>query len=268
MNESILSKVQYYFNQEKSLNNDKLLRLENIINNPQTPFRIIVFGKYNHGKSTFLNSWLKQNLFKTGDTRVTTEVQAHKDEENNIIWVDTPGLDANIKDDEVAIYAIKEADIVLLVHDAVAGELDIKELDFIKESSITAKGKIKLLLTKIDQNEVNIFDIMRLIKNQVDDFNIKIFPVSPIRYQKYIDNQSAIWKAKSGFDALYIEIKGSISNRDLLRKQEAKGLCNDLIQQLDTVKSEVLNDIKSFTQQINTKQDVFNIAVQNILKHF
>lgn len=262
-----LDKVKFFFEKNNNLNNEAFVRLEKITKNQLSPFEIVVFGKYNHGKSTFLNSWLKQDLFKTGDTRVTTETQSYTDKENNIKWTDTPGLGASDQDDDKANEALKEADIVLLVHDSVSGELDKKELDFIKNSSITSKGKIRLLLTKIDQNEENVFNILRVIENQVSNFNIKIFPISPIRYQKYINGGSEIWKERSGFGAIEIEIKEFISNRDLFRNIEVRNLCDELINQLNTVKNETENNIKGLDRQINTKKNDFYHAVENTLKH-
>lgn len=266
MNKSILSSIQNIFDQENNLDLDLFLRFKKIINNPHSPFKIIVFGKYNHGKSTFLNAYLKKNVFKTGDTRVTTEIQSYNDDKNNIIWIDTPGLDATKMDDEVSHNAIKEADIILFIHDALAGELDIQELNFIKNSSGITKKKIKILLTKIDQNGENLSVIHSLIKSQVKIFNIEICPISPIRYQKYIDNQSAVWKEKSGFDALDIEVKKSISNREKLRKQEIQILYNDLVKNLNELKNNTENDIKIINEEIITKQDLFNSALQNLFR--
>ena len=167
MNISNLRKVF----EKNTANHEKLIRLENILNNQKSPFKIVVYGKYNHGKSTFLNAWLnKDELFKTSDKRETTENKDYLDEENNIIWIDTPGLDAHEDDDAKAIEAVKEADIVLLVHDIISGELDDKELKMIESFSKTNKQKLKLLLTKIDQNEDNLLFIINKIENQINHF--------------------------------------------------------------------------------------------------
>ncbi|HMY00844.1 MAG TPA: 50S ribosome-binding GTPase, partial [Agitococcus sp.] len=60
------------------------------------PVRIAVFGKYNHGKSTLLNAVIgKEGVFKASDARETVKNQEFFDKDRNIIWVDTPGLDAD-----------------------------------------------------------------------------------------------------------------------------------------------------------------------------
>jgi small GTP-binding protein len=225
----------------------------------------VVYGKYNHGKSTFLNAWLKQNeLFKTSDKRETVKNQEYIDKVNNIIWIDTPGLDADSQDDAVAQEAVKEADIILLVHDIISGELDKKELHFIEISSTANKQKIQLLLTKIDQNEEQLPKIIKQIESQVSKFKINLFPISPVRYQKYTQSSSEIWKQKSGFNELEIVIQQAISNRELLRKNEIKHLCDDLIQVIAGNKITTNEAIEVGTQQIKIKQNDFNRAAQNI----
>ena len=64
--------------------------------------RIAVFGKYNHGKSTLLNTIIGKDVFKTSDKRETVKNQTHQYQ--NVIWVDTPGLDADVtgQDDKEA----------------------------------------------------------------------------------------------------------------------------------------------------------------------
>lgn len=266
---SILGNTDILFNQENCLNFQNFNRLKNIINTPNSPFKIIVFGKYNHGKSTFLNAWLeKDGLFKTGNTVVTKKIQSHLDEKNNIIWIDTPGLDATEQDDKLANEEIKDADVILLVHDAVSGELDNKELTFIKHSSAATKTKIKLLLTKIDQNEDNISMISNQIQKQIVEFEMDIFLISSGRYQKYLSTNSNIWKEKSGFTLLKQDIDKSIKNREVLRKQEIEKLCDDLIKQLNQEKKGIKSKIDGYAQQIKTKHNEFDRSLENILKNF
>ena len=260
MNKSNLRKVF----EKTPANYEKLIRLENILDNQKSPFKIVVYGKYNHGKSTFLNAWLNQSeLFNTSDKRETVINQEYFDQENNIAWIDTPGLDAHEQDDAEAQEAVKEADIILLVHDIISGELDEKELKMIESFSMTNKQKLKLLLTKIDQNEDNLPLIINNIENQINHFAVKLFPISPIRYQKYSQTSIDKWKQASRFEALQIEIQKSISDRDDLRKQEIMGLCDDLTLALNSKKKAASDIIYSMTQQIETKQNNCKRDAQN-----
>jgi len=263
----VTSKTRRLFKTEMNLDHKMLVRFNDRIENPSKPLKVVIFGKYNHGKSTFLNAWLKQDLSKTGDTRVTTQVQSYVDRENDIIWVDTPGLDADKEDDNQASNMVKEADLVLLVHDAVAGELDKNEQDFIQQYSASiGKGKIRLLLTKIDQNEANMSQIMDLIEAQIQPLNITIFPLSAIRYQKYMANGGAIWKEKSGFDALDADIQKVSLSRNTIRKEAVNLLCNELVQQLLAEKKRYQNKIDQLAREKRTKQRELNRAAKNIFK--
>ena len=205
------------------------------------PLKIVVFGKYNHGKSSFLNAWLQQNIFKAADVRCTINVQDYHDQRENIIWTDTPGLDADEQDDLMAKSAITHADIVLLIHDAIAGELDKKELDFIKRySKEEGKGKLRLLLTKIDQLQPeSLAQVELMLDKQLGGSPVKLFPISSTRYMKYSQKKSRAFYQKSGFSALFPEIEQVIKNARLSRQAEVKNLCAYLVsalqqQQLNT----------------------------------
>lgn len=262
----ITHKTTRFFETSTELDHAQLHRLKEISSNALSPLKIVIFGKYNHGKSTFLNAWLKQNLFKTGDTRVTTQIQSYADIQNDIIWVDTPGLDADKEDDKKAIATIKEADLVLLIHDSVAGELDKKELDFIQQySNSTGKGKIRLLLTKIDQNEDNVAQIIELIESQVAYLNIKIFPISPARYLKYISESLDIWKEKSGFDALVPDIEKASKKRNSIRKEEIQLLCEKLAQQLYHQKNNLSRDLNQLNKRKKSITKDFEQATKHLL---
>jgi len=89
-------------------------------------------GLYNHGKSTLLNALIKDfdlKTFKTADARETTSNKSiiYK----NIKYVDTPGLNAQEKDDQKVMKAIQTSDITLFVHTLTAGELNKKEVEFL-----------------------------------------------------------------------------------------------------------------------------------------
>jgi GTPase Era involved in 16S rRNA processing len=55
--------------------------------------RIAVFGKFNHGKSTLLNTLTGEDIFKVADIRETTKISEHL--HNGIIWVDIPSAIEN-----------------------------------------------------------------------------------------------------------------------------------------------------------------------------
>ena len=92
---------------------------------------IVNAGRMNHGKSSLFNALLGHKVYKVADIHQTTENQKelYKD---HIYFIDTPGLDVNMEDDEVAYSVYKQANFIIYVHNPRIGELHKKELDHIK----------------------------------------------------------------------------------------------------------------------------------------
>lgn len=139
---------------------------------------VAVFGKYNHGKSTLLNALINQNnYFKASDKRETQVNKVFLDQKNNLAWLDTPGLGADvhgIDDFEANKGVFVSADIVLIIHTLKAGELDKEEVEHIKRLLNTSKNDNKLLvLTQIDETNaeqqvqaVSVLESKYLYSNQ------------------------------------------------------------------------------------------------------
>lgn len=109
---------------------DVATRIEALVNAQENEFRIVVAGAMNPGKSTLLNALLKNpDVFKTADIRETTAVRSvlWKD---NILLVDTPGFGSSVyEDDGEAMSALRQADLVLFVHNIALGGINKSELD-------------------------------------------------------------------------------------------------------------------------------------------
>ena len=76
--------------------------------------KIAVAGRMNHGKSSLLNSLIGDNIFKVQDIRETTANSRYELFED-VLLVDTLGLDANINDDAIANVAYESSNIILFV---------------------------------------------------------------------------------------------------------------------------------------------------------
>jgi len=232
----------------------------------KAPLNVIVFGKYNHGKSSFLNAWLREPIFKAEDVRCTVQVQSHHDVKNNVVWTDTPGLDADKHDDHLAQAAIKSADVVLLVHDVISGELDKKELDFIRYyTQHEGKGKLRVLLTKIDQAESELKTIQASIKSQVAAFDLPVFAVSSTRYQKHLAKDSDVFLIKSGFQPLFPMLRQAIKDKLKRRKAEVSSLCDVLIQDLKRSKQQRITQLNTLQSRVDTETQQFIRAKQHLL---
>ncbi len=244
MKTSYLVKIQSILKKHLKINEtqeNELTRLFEIHQQPLKSIEVVVYGKFNHGKSSFLNAWLeKEDLFKVSDKRETQKVQREFDEPHDIYWVDTPGLDAEDKDERVAREALKSADVLLLVHNINAGELDKKEYDFLHQNHALVEKTI-LLLTQMDQvDEASFDEIQSVIKKQIGSLSLDVIPLSSIRYLKYLDSGSLSFKEKSNFELLrpkLIQFIEQTNKRRLIEKKQMlekfSGLINLKVSQIN-----------------------------------
>ena len=102
----------------------RYLELQSNLNDQEQKPVVAVWGLMNAGKSYLLNmltDHFGEEYFKTNDFRETAEIKKY--ESNQIIYLDTPGLDANEADNLEAIRGVARADVVLFVHQP-QGELE------------------------------------------------------------------------------------------------------------------------------------------------
>ena len=172
-----------FFNREIISFNQQLFRLK------EKKIRIGVYGKSGVGKSSFLNSLLEKDIFKTNIINGTTrEIQSGlwtlKDQTlSSIELLDSPGFDfCNIKFSDKVYSCINHADLVLFL---VSGDVNRNELN--KISSLIKDGKkIIIILNKIDLfNKNDLKEIKENIKSKLPkDLNIPII----LNYGKNIKN--------------------------------------------------------------------------------
>lgn len=89
----------------------------------------VVYGVYNSGKSSLLNSLTEQvdpEFFKVRDTRQTRVNQSF--EYQGINFIDTPGLDMDEQDTAHANQGAMQADIIIYVHRLSAGSIQKADL--------------------------------------------------------------------------------------------------------------------------------------------
>lgn len=116
---------------------------------------IAAWGLMNAGKSYLLNMLTEhfdEEYFRTRDVRETAELKTV--EMQDYIFLDTPGLDANSTDDQVALEGAARADVVLFVHQP-QGELEKIEVDLLRQLKSSfgelAGHNIILVLSKSDK---------------------------------------------------------------------------------------------------------------------
>lgn len=263
MNNECFIKAGDYMNKKKiytvfeemnlsSDNKGKLDRVISLHEMPNSPTKIVIFGKYNHGKSSFLNAWFEEDsLFSVSDKRETQEVQEEYDHKHNVIWFDTPGLDAEEADDLKAFEVLKEADLLCLVHSLADGELDKKEITFLKDNK-SLRNKSVLLLTKLDQQE-DYESVSKKINEQVESEGLKLesFLISSERYRKYINSgkKSKVFGRESGFYDLKEYLIESIAQVNKKRTEDLRDYASDLISILEHEAEKIGLKIEKISEQ-------------------
>jgi len=155
--------------------------------NPKTKSGYVsIVGKTNAGKSTLLNNILGQKIAITSRKPQTTRhrfLGIRTDNENQIIFVDTPGFHTGQKRalnrymNKVASNAMRGVDIVLYVLD----KLNWSEDDLSRVQSISKETSIILIINKVDKLE-DKGSLLPFIDNlSKDNLFSHIVPVSALK---------------------------------------------------------------------------------------
>jgi len=226
--------------------------------------RIAVFGKYNHGKSTLLNALIGKDIFKTADKRETIKNAEYKHED--VIWVDTPGLDADVHgmDDKEAMKgAFEIADILYLVHNVKAGELDKYEMKVFRELMKQDKNyrkKMFLILTQIDQVSKEQLEQVKIqIKKQLPE--LATICISAQRYSRGVSESKPKFIELSEMDSLFTLVASHQSQLDILRKQEIKRLVSKVKVELNDWKAFLQNELETAIYKRDNQQKQFKVEL-------
>ena len=155
--------------------------------NPKTKSGYVsIVGKTNAGKSTILNNLLGQKIAITSRKPQTTRhrfLGIRTDNENQIVFVDTPGFHSGQKRalnrymNKVASNAMRGVDIVLYVLD----KLNWSEDDLSRVQSISKETSIILIINKVDKLE-DKGSLLPFIDNlSKDNLFSHIVPVSALK---------------------------------------------------------------------------------------
>lgn len=188
---------------------------------------IVTWGLMNAGKSSLLNmltQHIDQEFFKTNDLRETIEVSAY--ETDQFIYLDTPGLDANTEDNLEALKGVRNADIVLFVHQ-LQGELEANEIEFLKYVRTSfgqyAEKNIILILSKVDKEDRSKVDqIQNRVLEQCKQylgFQPQCFQISNTLYQQGIQKHKDGLIRHSHIEDLKQSINTVVLNTKVVRQE-------------------------------------------------
>mgnify|MGYP001398777415 CR=1 FL=1 len=218
---------------------------------------IVNAGRMNHGKSSLFNAILDKNAFAVADIRTTI---ACKEEifSPGVIFIDTPGLDALKKDDEIAFEAYKKANLIVFVHTLRIGEFHSDELQQLNNIISVFPQKDKfwehfcLVLTfKESLNDDELKDIeykiLKDIKDNCGAGKFRVFHVSNSRYTKGRSENKKALVMHSGIPELKQYIQDYIGNTQKnsyqLSVQRWNKSRNSACQKLLQMKGEIQNCI-------------------------
>lgn len=210
--------------------NNILDQLEKSLENKDSIY-IVNAGRMNHGKSSLFNSLLEREEFKAKDVRTTVK-NKEVTWKDNIIFIDTPGLDAVDADTEEAYKAYYKADLIFFVHTVRTGELHESEINAIKK---IAKNFSKDYFWKhfcfiLSFKESVDTESLAAIKTEsveaikractADDF--AVFAISNSRYLKGIKENKASLINHSGILELknYIDEQVAGWQHDIIKKKK------------------------------------------------
>lgn len=251
-------------------------------NHKDNVVKIVNTGMVSSGKSSLYNILTDNAMeerFPTGAARTTTNADVYQ--YNNMVYIDTPGIDVRDSDDEIAYKTVLESDIVLMIHNIKTGPLTRSESDWLNRiaqgmnSVEMCKRRIVFICTWKDTREKDegYKEIIDNVKNMVFEAvgaEIPFFDVSVKKYLDGIRKNKEILCQRSGvidlkdfienFARQYVQIKSELSLQVLEQiAVEVRGRLETArieSQQMIDKKESSVN--QRFNSQRNSWRDVFN----------
>ena len=171
---------------------------------------VAIVGRPNAGKSTLINTIIKEKVAITSDKAHTTRnnIQGiYNDSDSQIIFIDTPGVHKPSQTlgkymNKQAYYSLEDADIILFMIDACEnfGKGDKFILDKIKEYN----SNVFLILNKVDK--IKKEKLFPIIENLSKEYDFKeIIPISALKEDNINDLIKTIKKYLPEGDKYYSE---------------------------------------------------------------
>lgn len=270
---AIESKYKYISKKEQ----ENISILKNAIE--ETNVLVTCMGLYNHGKSTLLNTLvndLEHKTFKTADVRETSKNK--KFQLDDIVFVDTPGLNAQDNDDKRVMDAVKESDINLFIHNVTTGEFAKKEIEFLQTVKKHWKNPQEFIdrtifvLSRCDgASESDVQATEKKMRQQIQEIfssNSSFVAVSAKTYTKGMIEDKKLLVNYSNIDTLkqqLINLKDSLKNSIVeTKKERLSSLYDDLIEKLNAKVQRNTLEIFQVTKEKKKLDSAFDKEINNI----
>ncbi|MEJ2765378.1 GTPase [Photobacterium sp. MCCC 1A19761] len=224
-----LHKINQLVSQHVPEKEEVVARLQAAMAVDSTCPNVVVYGVYNSGKSSLLNSLTNHFMDEYFQTREVPETRENKYfEYQGIRYIDTPGLDVNIQDTQAASQGAVQADIILLVHRLSAGSLqqpDLEAMAAISRAHTKPEG-IFVVLTEAeaaDENQAVIAEITQQLRQIISPDISPYLVANPVFCKGMREDKPALVEF-SGIPALKAQLQQSAAQMapELAAEREKK----------------------------------------------
>ena len=165
--------------------------------------RVVNTGVVSSGKSSILNALtdhIDEERFPTGAARTTTIADEYE-YGDNILFVDTPGIDVTAADDATAFDTVVTADVIMMVHNIRTGVLTRNELEWLERISAhmepgAIRSRFIFVCSWMDtrDREENCADLVQDLKESVQrSLGVEI-PFFEVSAKRYLSRKPALMK--------------------------------------------------------------------------
>lgn len=209
---------------------------------------VICTGIYNAGKSTLLNALTGTDYFPTGDIPTTKELSTLTLED--CVYIDTPGLNAQEEDDQVAQAALQDADIILFVSNMQNGGLTLSESHWLRhlQELLGKRTEERLIFVlsqcgRLEDSEIsNVEEKFRVDVCSVLGYTPQaLFCIDTLIWEEGVHQNQPLLQEVGGLDALRgflaelcAQVRHSCVQELQQDKEEAAGAVLELISQFQT----------------------------------
>lgn len=210
--------------------------------------RIAVCGFLKAGKSSLLNNLIQDTQNNTFAVGVTRETIKNKElEYNGLLFIDTPGIEANKEDTREAWKVYTTSNFLLFVHLAEL-PLTKQEIDVLQQLQAERKDlskRVVMVLAQADRAGDNVDALKQEVSKQLTDalgFDFPIFPISNTIHQKGFIHGKEKLQEKSGINELnaYLSQMSNTYLKNSAEEQKAntKKYLSEFAEYMKTVKAE------------------------------
>lgn len=231
---------------------------------------VVVYGVYNSGKSSLLNSLTGHVEPEYFATRDIPETHTNKSlEHQGLNFIDTPGLDVNKQDTATANAGAFQADIILFVHRLSSGPVQQADLVAMQNLAKTQPdtSNIILVLTEAevaDENLSLIDNITEQVQQAISP-KVKLYLVSNPMFIKGVSADRQILIKNSGIPTLLHDLieQGKQASLTLEQTRQQKIACykSSLLQQIKIKKANLEMRTKN---NHNKKDDYERLFVNSV----